>query len=70
MPNEFKRLSRKDLYTMAWAEPMTMVAARFEEAFSWVKPVAGQRKTRFRDPLTFAAAYSLMRLPKLLVASP
>ena len=46
---------------------------RIEEAFGWVKSVAGQRKTRFRGRDTvgwefiFAvAAYNLVRLPKLL----
>ena len=49
------------------------VRKRIEEAFGWVKVVAGQRKTRFRGTdrvgwaFTFAtAAYNLIRLPKLL----
>jgi hypothetical protein len=51
---------------------------RIEEAFGWIKTVAGLRKTRFRGlarvdlAFTFAAAaYNLVRLPKLLAgASP
>ena len=46
---------------------------RIEEAFGWIKTVAGQDKTRFRGrdrvgwAFTFAAAaYNLVRLPKLL----
>ena len=48
---------------------------RIEEAFGWMKSVAGQRKTRFRGvervgwSFAFAAtAYNLVRLPKLLAA--
>jgi len=47
---------------------------RIEEAFGWIKTVAGQDKTRFRGvarvgfAFTFAAAaYNLVRIPKLLV---
>ncbi|MBW8727285.1 MAG: IS5 family transposase [Inquilinus limosus] len=50
---------------------------RIEEAFGWIKTVAGQRKARFRGrdrvgwAFTFAvAAYNLVRLPKLLAAAP
>ncbi len=46
---------------------------RIEEAFGWIKTVAGQRKTRFRGrgrvgwAFTFAAAaYNLVRLPRLM----
>jgi transposase len=49
------------------------IRKRFEEAFGWIKSVAGQRKTRFRGrdrvgwAFTFAAAaYNLVRLPKLM----
>jgi transposase len=49
------------------------IRKRIEEAFGWIKTVAGQRKTRFRGvarvgfAFTFAAAaYNLVRLPKLL----
>ena len=50
---------------------------RIEEAFAWIKTVAGLRKTRFRGlarvdlAFTFAAAaYNLVRLPKLLAGAP
>jgi IS5 family transposase len=50
---------------------------RIEEAFGWIKTVAGQDKTRFRGTarvdfaFTFAAAaYNLVRLPKLLAQAP
>jgi IS5 family transposase len=50
---------------------------RIEEAFGWIKAVAGQDKTRFRGvdrvglAFTFAAAaYNLVRLPRLLGGSP
>ena len=48
------------------------IRKRIEEAFGWIKMVAGQDKTRFRGrdrvgwAFTFAAAaYNLVRLPKL-----
>jgi transposase len=49
---------------------------RIEEAFAGVKTIAGQAKTRFRGTVrvgwafTLAAAYNLIRLPKLLGAAP
>jgi transposase len=50
------------------------IRKRIEEAFGWIKTVAGQDKTRFRGvarvgfAFTFAAAaYNLVRIPKLLV---
>src|SRR5215217_7148950 len=50
---------------------------RIEEAFGWIKAVAGQNKTRFRGvervglAFTFAAAaYNLVCLPRLLGGSP
>lgn len=54
------------------------IRKRIEEAFGWIKTVAGLRQTRFRGrarvdlSFTFAAAaYNLVRLPKLLAgASP
>jgi transposase len=53
------------------------VRKRIEEAFGWIKTVAGLKKTRFRGlarvdlALTFAvAAYNLVRLPKLLAGTP
>jgi Transposase DDE domain len=49
---------------------------RIEEAFGWIKTVAGLRKTKFRGlakvdwAFTFAAAaYNLVRLPKLVGAA-
>jgi transposase len=49
------------------------IRKRIEEAFGWIKTVAGQDKTRFRGvervgwAFTFAAAaYNLVRLPKLI----
>jgi len=49
------------------------IRKRIEEAFGWIKTVGGQEKTRFRGvdrvgwAFTFAAAaYNLVRLPKLL----
>lgn len=53
------------------------IRKRIEEAFGWIKTIAGQKKTRFRGlarigwAFTFAAAaYNLVRLPKLLGAVP
>ena len=52
------------------------IRKRIEEGFGWIKTVAGQRKTRFRGrdrvgwAFTFAAAaYNLVRLPKLVEAA-
>ncbi|WP_127142797.1 IS5 family transposase [Pelagibacterium montanilacus] len=52
------------------------IRKRIEEAFGWIKTIAGQRKTKFRGidrvgwSFTFAAAaYNLVRLPKLLAGS-
>ena len=52
-----------------------VIRKRIEEGFGWIKTVAGLRKTRFRGrdrvgwAFTFAAAaYNLVRLPKLLGA--
>jgi transposase len=49
------------------------IRKRIEEAFGWIKTVAGQHKTKFRGrdrvgwAFTFAAAaYNLVRLPKLM----
>jgi len=49
------------------------IRKRIEEAFGWIKTVGGQRKSRYRGrdrvgwAFTFsAAAYNLVRLPKLL----
>jgi transposase len=53
------------------------IRKRIEEAFGWIKTVGGQGKTRFRGidrvgwAFTFvAAAYNLVRLPKLLAGAP
>lgn len=53
------------------------IRKRIEEAFGWIKTVAGMRKTKLRGldrvgwAFAFAAAaYNLVRLPKLLMASP
>lgn len=52
------------------------IRKRIEEGFGWIKTIAGQEKTRFRGrdrvgfAFTFAAAaYNLVRLPKLLTAA-
>jgi transposase len=52
------------------------IRKRIEEAFGWIKTIAGQEKTRFKGrdrvgwAFTFAAAaYNLVRLPKLLAGS-
>jgi transposase len=52
------------------------IRKRIEEAFGWIKTVAGQDKTKFRGrdrvgwAFTFAAAaYNLVRLPKLLAGT-
>jgi transposase len=51
------------------------IRKRIEEAFGWIKIIAGQEKTKFRGrervgwAFTFAAAaYNLTRLPKLMAA--
>jgi transposase len=53
------------------------IRKRIEEAFGWIKTVAGQEKTRFCGvervgfAFTFAAtAYNLVRLPQLLASRP
>jgi hypothetical protein len=53
------------------------IRKRIEEAFGWIKTVAGQEKTRFRGLARVgfaftlaAAAYNLVRLPKLLAEAP
>ena len=52
------------------------IRKRIEEAFGWIKTIAGQDKTKFRGrdrvgwAFTFAAAaYDLVRLPMLLAVS-
>src|ERR1019366_10780819 len=51
------------------------IPKRIEEAFGWIKMIAGQEKTKLRGrerigwAFTFAAAaYNLTRLPKLMAA--
>ena len=51
------------------------IRKKFEEGFGWIKTVAGQEQTKFRGcervgwAFTFAAAaYNLVRLPKLMAA--
>jgi len=52
------------------------IRKRIEEAFGWIKTVAGMRRTKLRGlakvdwSFTFAAtAYNLVRMPKLLAAA-
>jgi transposase len=65
------RTTRHDGYAVS-----LRIRKRIEEAFGWIKTIAGQEKTRFRGrdrvgwAFTFtAAAYNLVRLPKLLAVS-
>jgi transposase len=51
------------------------IRKRIEEAFGWIKTIAGQEKTKFRGRervgwafVFAAAAYNLVRLPKLMAA--
>jgi hypothetical protein len=53
------------------------VRKRIEEAFGWIKTIAGQARTRLRGVervrwsfTLAAAAYNLIRLPKLIGAAP
>ena len=48
------------------------IRKRMEEAFGWIKTVAGLRQTKLRGrPFTFAtAAFNLVRAPKLMAAVP
>ena len=66
-----KRTTRHPGYAMS-----QRIRKRIEEAFGWIKTTAGRRKTRFRgrdkvgwDFAFAAAAYNLIRLPKLLGAA-
>jgi hypothetical protein len=45
------------------------IRKRIEEAFGWIKTTAGQRKTRLWAFAFAAAAYNLVRLPKLIEAA-
>jgi hypothetical protein len=63
--------------TRHWGYQMSLlVRKRIEEVFGWVKTIGGQRKTRYRGTprvgwmfTLSAAAYDLIRLPKLLGAT-
>jgi transposase len=62
------RTTRHDGYAVS-----QRIRKRIEEAFGWIKTIAGQEKSRFRGrdrvgwAFTFAAAaYNLVRLPKLI----
>jgi len=66
-----RRTTRHDGYGLS-----QRIRKRIEEGFGWIKTVAGQEKTKFRGcdrvgfAFTFAAAaYNLVRLPKLLAAA-
>lgn len=66
-----KRTTRHPGYAMS-----QRIRKRIEESFGWIKTTAGRRKTRFRgrdkvgwDFAFAAAAYNLIRLPKLLGAA-
>lgn len=66
-----RRTTRHDGYGLS-----QRIRKRIEEGFGWIKTVAGQEKTKFRGcervgfAFTFAAAaYNLIRLPKLLAAA-
>lgn len=65
------RTTRHDGYGLS-----QRIRKRIEEGFGWIKTIAGQEKTKFRGcdrvgfAFTFAAAaYNLVRLPKLLAAA-
>jgi transposase len=67
-----KRTTRHPSYTAS-----QRIRKRIEEAFGWIKTVAGMRKTKLRGlpkvdwAFTFAAAaYNLVRLPKLMAEAP
>jgi IS5 family transposase len=67
-----RRTTRHPGYAMS-----QRIRKRIEEAFGWIKTVAGLKKTRFcglaRVDLAFtfvAAAYHLVRLPRLLAGAP
>jgi transposase len=73
------RRSRIDLRTLRHPGYLASQRARkrIEEAFAWIKTIAGQAKTSFRGTARVgwaftlaAAAYNLIRLPKLLRALP
>jgi IS5 family transposase len=63
-----RRTTRHESYGLS-----LKVRKRIEEAFGWIKPVGGMRKTNHRGTAVVdwmftlkAAAYNLVRMPKLL----
>ena len=67
------RLTGERPGTAAMPSASPHIRKRIERAFGWIKTVAGQEKTSFRGrdrvgwAFTFAAAaYNLVRLPKLI----
>ena len=76
--NDKHRRSAIDRRTTRHAgyEASLRVRKRIEEVFGWIKTVGGQRKTRYRGTAKVgwmftlsAAAYNLIRMPKLLAAA-
>jgi len=76
--NDKRRRSAIDGRTTRHAgyEVSLRVRKRIEEVFGWMKTVGGQRKTRYRGTgrvgwmfTLSAAAYNLIRMPKLLAAA-
>ena len=76
--NDKRRRSAIDGRTTRHAgyEVSLCVRKRIEEVFGWMKTVGGQRKTRYRGTAKVgwmftlsAAAYNLIRMPKLLAAA-
>ena len=70
------RIDRRTVRHPAYAASQR-ARKRIEEAFAWIKTIAGQAKTSFRGTARVgwaftlaAAAYNLIRLPKLLGALP
>jgi transposase len=77
--NVFGRRSRIDRRTVRHSGYLASQRARkrIEEAFAWIKTIAGQARTSFRGAARVgwaftlaAAAYNLIRLPKLVGALP
>ena len=75
--NDKRRRSAIDARTTRHAgyKVSLRVRKRIEEVFGWMKTVGGQRKTRYRGTARMgwmftlaAAAYNLIRMPKLLAA--
>jgi IS5 family transposase len=75
--NTNRRRSAIDKRTTRHSGYAIRIRKRIEEAFGWIKTVGGMRKTKYRGlekvdwAFAFtAAAYNLVRLPKLLAVSP